>query len=201
MSAQRNVEFTSFAAIWSHLAWSSNSSEMKLLDMKQKLGLCQASVSVSVPKTVLAFNSRVTWILEWRWDKVPCKCESLLQLRFSRRAFNLFPRFVDTLASDLFVVSQVAWSPLFSFQILIKWWDRRSLKAQEGLLAKMAKTSVKQQTESGNKDCQCIVFRLSSSFFPPHNSWWIKKNHALPGSACVGLLLTHYPRISQVLFF
>jgi hypothetical protein len=41
MSAQRNVEFTSFVAIWSHLAWSSNSSEMKLLDIKQRLGLCQ----------------------------------------------------------------------------------------------------------------------------------------------------------------
>jgi hypothetical protein len=37
----KDVECTSFAAIWSHLALSPNRSEMKLLDIKQKLGLYQ----------------------------------------------------------------------------------------------------------------------------------------------------------------
>jgi hypothetical protein len=41
MSAQKNVECTCFATIWSHLARSPYSSGMKLLlDIKQKLGLC-----------------------------------------------------------------------------------------------------------------------------------------------------------------
>ena len=77
-----NAESRIIAALWSHLAWSPNSSEMKLLDIKQKLGLCHT--------------------LKWNRQRPAPPCRRLLdhhwhgQRRQPRLSFLLHPHSISS---------------------------------------------------------------------------------------------------------